>query len=135
MWKHNPQQADKPVERFDLETSHIGKSIMIKGELSGGGSVHVAGEVEGPIELLDGSLTVESEGRVRGDVEALTIVIHGRVEGNLSGIKSVGLKGSAVLLGNIQTSRIAIEEGASLTGSVQVQNDISTLQMKMKKAG
>ena len=133
MWKHNRNHADKPGESFHLEGTYIGKSIVIKGELSGSENVRVAGAVEGYVKLLEGSFTIEPEGRVHGDVEAQTIVVHGRVEGNLFGGKRIDLKGSAVLVGDIHTVRIAIEEGASLKGSVQVQKDIPTLQLK--KAG
>ena len=119
------------VESFRPDATHIGKSIVIKGEVSGSENVYVAGELEGKVELLGGSLTVGPEGRVRANVEARSIVVHGRVDGNLyGGIKRVDLKKSAVLVGDIHTARIAIEEGASLKGSVLVQKDIPTLQAK-----
>ena len=57
-------------------------------------------------------------------------MVHGRVEGALYGIKCVDLKASAVLVGEVQTPRIAIEEGASLEGSMQVGKDIPTLPKK-----
>jgi cytoskeletal protein CcmA (bactofilin family) len=130
MWKWDSKDGDKPVGSFSPQATHIGKSIVIKGEVFGSENVYVAGEVEGSVELLDGSLTVGPEGRVRADVQAGSIVVHGRVEGNLYGIKRVDLKRSAVLVGDIHTPRIAIEEGVYLKGSVQVQKDIPTLQAK-----
>jgi cytoskeletal protein CcmA (bactofilin family) len=57
-------------------------------------------------------------------------VIQGRVDGNLYGLERVDLKKSAVLVGDICTPRVAIEEGASLKGSVLVQKDIPALQRK-----
>src|SRR5215472_5938875 len=130
MWKRNPKHEDKPVESFYPETSHIGESIVIKGEISGSGNVHVAGEVEGRVELLDGSLTVEPGGHVHGDVEARSIVVHGRVEGDLFGSKSVDLKGSAVFAGDIHTSRLDMEEGVSLIKGMQVQKAIPAREKK-----
>jgi cytoskeletal protein CcmA (bactofilin family) len=130
MWRLNPKHEKKPVESFKPDTTYIGKSIAIRGELSGGGNVRIAGEMEGPVELRGGSLTVEPAGRVRGDVEARSIVVQGRVEGNLFGTKSVELKASAVLVGDVQTPRIAKEEGASLTGNVHVQTDTPTHQIR-----
>jgi len=130
MWKWDSKDGDKPVDSFSPEATHIGKSIVIKGEVSGSENVYVAGEVEGSVELLDGSLTVGPEGRVRADVQAGRIVVHGRVEGNLYGIKRVDLKRSAVLVGDIHTPHIAIEEGAYQKGGVQVDKDIPTLQTK-----
>jgi Polymer-forming cytoskeletal len=63
-------------------------------------------------------------------VQAHSIVVNGRVDGTLYGTKHVDLKKSAVLVGDIYTSRIAIEEGASLRGSVLVQKDIPALLRK-----
>ena len=134
MWRRNSEHQDKPVDSLNLEATYIGKSIVIKGDLSGSGDVHVAGEVEGSIELTDGGLTVGPEGRVHGDVAAGSIVIHGRVDGNLFASKSIDLKASAVLVGEIYTSCIVIEEGASLMGSVEVEKDIPALELKRQRS-
>ncbi len=90
----------------------------------------MAGELDGIVALLEGNLTVGPEGRIRANVHAHSIVVHGRVDGTLHGTKHVDLKKSAVLVGDIYTSRIGIEEGASLRGSVLVQKDIPALQRK-----
>ena len=130
MWNWTPKDENKPSESFHPEATHIGKSIVIKGEVSGSENVYVDGELKGSVALLDGDLTVGPDGRIRANVQARSIVVHGRVYGNLYGIKRVDLKKSAVLVGDICTPRIAIEEGASLKGSVLVQKDIPTLQTK-----
>lgn len=130
MWNWTPKDGNQPVESFYPGVTHIGKSIAIKGEVSGSENVDVAGDLEGSVELLEGSLTVGPEGHIRGNVQASSIVVHGRVDGNLYGIKRVELKKSAVLVGDICTPRIAIEEGASLKGSVLVNKDVPTLQTK-----
>jgi cytoskeletal protein CcmA (bactofilin family) len=129
MWNWTPIDEKKP-SASSPEATHIGKSIVIKGEVSGSGNVYVAGELEGIVELLEGNLTVGPEGRIRANVHAHSIVVHGRVDGTLYGTKLVDLKKSAVLVGDIYTSRIAIEEGASLRGSVLVQKDIPALRRK-----
>ncbi|MGD1081560.1 MAG: polymer-forming cytoskeletal protein [Candidatus Sulfotelmatobacter sp.] len=97
------------VESFRPDVAHIGKSIAIKGELSGSEDVYLDGELEGRVELLDGSLIVGPDGRIRGNSQAPKILIRGRVDGNLYGRESVDLKKSAVLVGDIYTPRIAIE--------------------------
>ena len=132
MWNWTPKDENKPSESSRPEATHIGKSIVIKGEVSGSENVYVAGELEGSVELIEGNLTVGPEGRIRANVQAAKIVVHGRVDGTLYGTKRVDLKKSAVLVGDIYTSRIAIEEGASLKGSVLVQKDIPAFQMKKK---
>ena len=130
MWNWTPKDENKPRESLCPEATHIGKSIVIKGGVSGSEDVYVAGELEGSVELIEGNLTVGPDGRIRGNVQAPSIVVHGRVDGNLYSIKHVDLKKSAVFVGDIHTPRIAIEEGASLKGSVLIQKDIPTLQTK-----
>jgi cytoskeletal protein CcmA (bactofilin family) len=130
MWNWTPKDENKPSESFHPEATHIGKSIVIKGEVSGSEDVYVAGELEGSIELLEGNLTVGPEARIRANVQARGIVVHGRVDGTLYGTKRIDLKKSSVLVGDIYTPRVSIEEGASLKGSVLVQKDIPALQRK-----
>jgi cytoskeletal protein CcmA (bactofilin family) len=118
------------VESFRPDVTHIGKSIVIKGEVSGSESVYLNGELEGSVELLDGSLTVGPDGRVRANLQARNIVVQGRVDGNLYGIERVELTKSAILVGDIYTPRITIEDGASLEGNVQIQKDVPSPQTK-----
>ena len=118
------------VESFRPDATHLGKSIVIKGDVYGSGNVYLDGELEGSVELLDGSLTVGTDGRIRANLLASNIVVQGRVNGNLYGIERAELKKSAIVVGAIYTPRIAIEDGASLKGSVLVQKDIPTLQTK-----
>jgi len=102
--------------------AHIGKSVVIKGELSGSEDLYVDGKVEGKIELRNHSLTVGPNGSVRADISAKTVVIQGKVEGSLSASDRVELKKSAVVTGDVSTQRIAIEEGAFLKGKVDINN-------------
>src|SRR5579864_987930 len=118
------------VESFRPDVTHIGKSIVIKGDVSGSGDFYLDGELEGSVELLEGNLTVGPDGRIRANVQARSIVVHGRMDGNLYGVKRVELKKSAVAVGDIDTFSIVIEDGASLKGSVLVQEDIPRPQTK-----
>jgi cytoskeletal protein CcmA (bactofilin family) len=118
------------VDGFHPEVTHIGKSIVIKGELSGSENVYLDGELEGSIALLDGNLTVGPYGRIRANLQARSILVQGRVDGNLYGIERVELKKSAAVVGDIYTQRIVIEDGAQLKGSVLVQKDIPRPQTK-----
>jgi len=134
MWKWTPKDENKAVEGSFSEVTHLGKSIVIKGEASGSENVYLDGELEGSVELLEGNLTVGPDGRIRANVQARSIVVYGRVDGNLYGIKRVELKKSAVVVGDIYTPRIVIEDGASLKGSVLVQKDIPRPQTKKEDA-
>lgn len=109
------------METPKMDVAHIGKSVVIKGELSGSEDLYLDGEVEGSIELRSHSLTVGPNGRVRANVNAKDVVIHGKVDGNVRGTDRVELKKSAVLNGDVITQRIVIEDGAFFKGSIDIQ--------------
>jgi cytoskeletal protein CcmA (bactofilin family) len=119
------------VESLGPDGTYIGKSIVIKGDVSGSGNVYLDGEFEGSVELLDGALTVGPEGRIRANLQASSIVVEGRVDGNLYGLECAELKKSATVVGDIYTPRITIEDGAFLEGDVRVHKD--TLRPQTKK--
>ncbi len=114
-------EPQKPVENFRADVAHIGKSVVVKGELSGSEDLYLDGEVEGSIELKGHSLIVGPNGRVRANVNARDIVVHGKVDGNLHASERVELKKSAILAGDIFTQRIIIEDGAYFKGGVDLQ--------------
>ena len=99
------------------EFAHIGKSVVIKGELSGSEDLYVDGNVEGKIELRNNSLTVGPNGNVKA------VVIQGKLDGTVIASERVELRKSAVVTGDVTTQRIAIEEGAFLKGKVDIQKE------------
>jgi cytoskeletal protein CcmA (bactofilin family) len=103
--------------------AHIGKSVLIKGELSGSEDLYLDGEVEGSVELKQHSLTVGPHGQARANLNAREVIIHGKVDGNVSGEERVELKKSAVVVGDISTQRILIEDGAFFKGSIDIQKE------------
>ncbi|HTW60142.1 MAG TPA: polymer-forming cytoskeletal protein [Terriglobales bacterium] len=103
------------------DLAQIGKSVVIKGELSGSEDLYVDGQVEGSISLKGNSLTVGPNGQVKASVEAKGIIVQGKLEGNVQASDRVELRKSAVVTGDIATQRISIEEGAYLKGKVDIQ--------------
>lgn len=101
--------------------AQIGRSVVIKGELSGSEDLYVDGQVEGSIALKNYSLTVGPNGQIRASIEAKGIIIQGKLEGNLVASDRVDLRKSAVVSGDIITQRISIEEGAYLKGKIDIQ--------------
>jgi cytoskeletal protein CcmA (bactofilin family) len=105
------------------EGANIGKSVVIKGELSGSEDLYVDGNVEGKIELRNHRLTVGPNGNVKADVSAKSVVIQGKLEGTVNASERVELRKSAVVAGDVTTQRIAMEEGAFLKGKVDIQRE------------
>ena len=103
------------------EVATIGKSVVVKGELSGSEDLVVDGEVEGSITLRGQTLTVGPNGRVRANIEARNVILHGRVDGDIQAADRVDLRKSASLTGNISTARISIEDGAFFKGGIDIQ--------------
>jgi cytoskeletal protein CcmA (bactofilin family) len=132
--KANPVASPKEVRSVDTprhdtrnsnsnDVAHIGKSVLIKGELSGSEDLYLDGEVEGTIELHQNSLTVGPNARIRAHIHAREVVIHGKVDGNITGSERVELRRSAVLVGDVTTQRISVEDGAFFKGAIDVQRE------------
>lgn len=114
-------EISKPADSARAEVAHIGKSVVVRGELSGSEDLYLDGQVEGSIELHDHSLTIGPHGRVKASVNAREVVVHGELNGNVQGSERVELKKNAVLTGDIVTQRIVIEDGAIFKGSLDTQ--------------
>jgi len=107
------------------EFAHIGKSVVIKGELSGSEDLYVDGQVEGSIELSGNKLVIGPHGQVRANVNAKGVIVQGKLEGNIHAGERAELTKSAIVVGDVVTQRVAIEEGAYFKGKVDIQRDIS----------
>jgi cytoskeletal protein CcmA (bactofilin family) len=105
------------------EFAHIGKSVIIKGELSGSEDLYVDGQVEGSIELSGNRLIIGPHGQVRANVNAKGIIVQGKMEGNIRTTERAELTKSAIVTGDIATQRVAIEEGAYFKGKVDIQRE------------
>ena len=106
---------------FRSDIAHIGKSVVIKGELSGSEDLFFDGEVEGTIELTGNSLTVGPNGRIRANINAREVVIMGKVHGNIKASDRLELRQTGLLTGDVTTSRIVIQDGAFFKGAVEIQ--------------
>lgn len=105
------------------EFAHIGKSVIIKGELSGSEDLYVDGQVEGSIELAGNQLIIGPNGQVRANVNAKGVVVQGKLDGNIRASERVELAKSAIAVGDVSTKRITIEDGAYLKGKVEIERD------------
>ncbi len=105
------------------EFAHIGKSVVIKGELSGSEDLYVDGHVEGTIELRNHNLIVGPNGNVKANVSAKGVVVQGKIDGTVNATERVELRKSAVVNGDVITQRIAMEEGAFFKGKIDIQKE------------
>ncbi len=103
--------------------AHIGKSVTIKGELSGSEDLYIDGQVEGSIELKGNNLTIGPHGQVRANVNAKSVIVQGKLDGNIRATEHAQLRSSAVAVGDIVSQRLSIEDGAYFKGKIDVQKE------------
>lgn len=103
----------------------IGKSFVIKGQVSCEGDLYIDGQVEGSVDPKGHRLTIGPDGRLKANVTARAVVVRGKLEGNIQASERVDLKQSAIVVGDIVTQSISIESGANIKGSIEVGGDSS----------
>jgi len=115
-----PTPPANPV-RQELSTVNIGKSVVIKGELSGSEDLTIEGQVEGKIELRQNLLTIGPNAKIKAQVFAKTVVVEGHVQGNITAGERIDIKDKGVVEGNLAAPRVSIADGAQFRGSVDMQ--------------
>lgn len=95
----------------------IGKGITVRGEITGTGDLHVAGRMEGKVNLT-GTFVVEAGAEVEADVNATAIVVGGQARGNLTAASRIELLPSGRLHGTCRARSLVVREGALLNGKV-----------------
>ena len=102
--------------------SGIGESLHFKGELSAGEDLIIEGKVEGKINQGKCCLTVRPNGQLMADVDATKIFIEGTVKGDLHATVGVTVRDSGNVEGNIVSPKVAIEDGATFNGSIEMRS-------------
>ncbi len=111
----------RPTPPMERNIVNIGKSVVIKGELSGSEDLIIEGQVEGKIELRDNVLTIGPNGKIKAQVNAKMVIVQGEVIGNVSATEKVDIRDNGSLDGDIASPRVAIAEGAHFRGSIDMQ--------------
>jgi len=100
--------------------ANIGKSIVIKGDLTGEEDLVIEGRVEGKVHLPNHRLTIGQGGNVQAEVHAKSVVVIGRVAGNVSAGERLEVQASGIVDGDVRAPRLSVQEGAVLNGSIQM---------------
>jgi cytoskeletal protein CcmA (bactofilin family) len=109
--------ATSPVEQ-----ATIGRSLVIKGEVTGAESLFIDGRIEGTISFPEHRVTIGRSGNVAANITAKEVVIMGKVQGNVDCADRLDIRSEGVLSGDVTTHRISVEEGAILKGGIEVRN-------------
>lgn len=124
----------EPRAQFGRDMVNIGKSVVIKGELSGSEDLTIEGHVEGRIDLKDNVLTIGPNGKIKAEVFAKAVVVLGEVTGNVTASEKVDIRDNGSVDGDIASPRVAIAEGAHFRGSVDMQRAGQKAQQQQQPA-
>lgn len=116
--------APRPAASVPLNTQEqatLGKSLVIKGEVTGSESLYIDGRVEGSINLPGNRVTVGRNGVVAANISAREIVVLGKVRGNMTASDRVDIRADGSLTGDIIAQRISIEDGAYFKGGIDIR--------------
>ncbi|OFV89614.1 MAG: hypothetical protein A3G76_14825 [Acidobacteria bacterium RIFCSPLOWO2_12_FULL_65_11] len=123
------QEARQQMEK---DIVNIGKSVVIKGELTGSEDLTIEGHVEGTIQLKEYVLTIGPNGRIKAQIFAKSVVVLGEVTGNVTASEKVDIRDNGSVDGDLIAPRIAIAEGAHFRGSVDMQRKGGPGQAKVE---
>jgi cytoskeletal protein CcmA (bactofilin family) len=128
-------RADASRHHSERDIVNIGKSVVIKGELTGSEDLTIEGLVEGKIELRQNVLTIGPNARIKAQVFAKTVVVQGEVHGNVTASERVEIRDSGSVDGDVSAPRVAISDGAHFRGSIDMQKQGQGAKAEPAKAG
>jgi len=100
--------------------ANIGKSISIRGDLTGNEDMVIEGQVEGKVDLPNNQLTVGANGKVKAEIHAKSVVVVGHVDGNVFGLERVEIQATGRVEGDVTSPKLVVAEGAQLNGAIQM---------------
>ena len=116
-----PAAVPRPVTTTTSDQATIGKSLVIKGEVTGSEYLYIDGRVEGSINLSGNRVTIGRNGVVSANINAREIVVLGKVRGNLTASDRVDIRSDGSLTGDVVAARISIEDGAFFKGGIDIR--------------
>lgn len=112
----SPRQSD---ERRVV--AWVGKSVVFKGDLTSSEDMSIDGRVEGSISLRDHSLIVGPDADIRANIVARVVTVYGSITGKIDARDKVEIAETGSVLGDINSPRLAIADGAMLRGRVDTE--------------
>jgi cytoskeletal protein CcmA (bactofilin family) len=114
----NPKTVTAPVDQ-----ATIGRTLTIKGEITGSEALYIDGRIEGKIVMPESRVTIGRNGKVDASIQAKEVVVMGKVTGNIDCSDRVDIRAEGSVSGDISTVRITVEDGAALKGGIQVRSE------------
>ena len=115
-----PLTQPTPVMADTPNKNNLSKDVEIKGSIKFANEFVFDGNLEGEISSVDGVLTVGENADVRGEVKSKTVIVKGKVHGNITVQERCELHSRSQLIGDLKAARLVIEEGATFVGKSEV---------------
>ncbi|PKL18769.1 MAG: cell division protein [Spirochaetae bacterium HGW-Spirochaetae-5] len=109
----------------DQSTNVIGEKSYFTGNFSINGSLRIDGRFEGKSLKAD-QLYIGHEGKVKTNIEAVSVIVEGLIMGNINATSRVLLMPTAKVFGDIRTPELIIQNGVLLEGRCTIANDLRT---------
>ena len=118
--EEQPSFSDKIEESLSKNKSVIGKNIKFRGELIGTEDLHIEGKIEGTVLMEGQNLSIGKEGEINANVHAQTIIINGKLTGDVLAEDIIEIRSSAIVKGNLIAPRIQLDDGGKFRGSMDM---------------
>jgi len=116
-----------------VDQATIGRTLVIKGEITGSEALYIDGRIEGKIIMPESRVTIGRNGKVDASIQAKEVVVMGKVTGNIDCTDRVDIRAEGSVAGDISTVRITVEDGAALKGGIQVRAEGKPSQSQAKQ--
>jgi len=117
-----------------VDQATIGRTLVIKGEITGSEALYIDGRIEGKITMPESRVTIGRNGKVDASIQAKEVVVMGKVNGNIECSDRVDIRSEGSVAGDISTVRISVEDGAALKGGIQVRSEGKGSQQNQAKS-
>ncbi len=121
-----PKRSDKEARAV------LGRSLVFKGELHGEEDLTIECTFEGSVNLSNNAVVIRSGGSVKGDVSGRTIVVEGKVEGNLYAAEQLTLAQSSEVGGSLFSQRIVLEAGCRFNGKIDMESKLTAADGRLR---
>ena len=116
----DPNAFSRPGTPGARSLACIGASLEIKGRITADEDLQIDGKVEGPVSIRGHRLTIGRSGQLNSEIALRELVVFGKITGNVNATDRVEIKKDGAVIGDIQTTRISIEDGAIFKGRIEI---------------
>jgi cytoskeletal protein CcmA (bactofilin family) len=128
-------ESRKELRMAEGKLTNLTTDADIKGTIKFSEAMRIDGKFEGELIADNGELTVGKTGNVKANVKVRSVIVEGRVDGNIKASDKVELKQKAHLIGDLQAKTLVIEEGVVFIGQCNVNPEGTKIESQSYKEG